>query len=261
MYAYGERPVNAESQGIVESTADWTKQKIVIDAGYGSDRLPMFLFLPRNVRPPLQAVVFFPSARVNTMPDSDELGDMEFIDYVIQSGRAVLYPIYLGTYERAQEEAAWPGTAGDRDWLIRQSREVRRAVDYLETRPEIDKGRIGYLGVSQGSADGVIFAALEDRFKTVVFLDGGFFLGPVQAGTDQVDFAPRLRRPVLMVNGRYDFTFSLEHSQLPMYRMLGTPEAEKRHVVFDTPHDVSQRKTELSGEVLAWLDKYLGKVN
>lgn len=260
MYAYGERPLNAESQGIVESTADWTKQKIVIDAGYGSDRLPTFLFLPKNVRPPFQAVVFFPSARVNIMPSSDELGDMEFVDYVIQSGRAVLYPIYLGTYERAKEEQAWPGTGQDRDWLIRQSREVRRAVDYLETRPEIDKSRIGYLGVSQGSADGVIFAALEDRFKAVVFLDGGFLLGPAQAGTDQVDFAPHLKRPVLMVNGRYDFTFSLDRAQLPMFRMIGTPEAEKRHVVFDTPHDVSQQKTELSREVLAWLDKYLGKV-
>jgi len=261
MYAYGARPLNAERQGIVENTADWSKQKIVIDAGYGSDRLPMFLFLPKNVHPPFQAVVFFPSARVNTMPSSDDLGDMEFIDYVMQSGRAVLYPIYLGTYERAKEEEAWPGTGQDRDWLIRQSREVRRAVDYLETRPEIDKGRIGYLGVSQGSADGVIFTALEDRFKAIVFLDGGFFLGPAQTGTDQVDFAPRLKRPVLMVNGRYDFTFSLDRAQLPMFHMIGTPEAEKRHVVFDTPHDVSQQKTELSREVLAWLDKYLGKVD
>jgi serine/threonine protein kinase/dienelactone hydrolase len=256
MYAYAARPLNAESQGIVENTADWTKQKIVIDAGYGSDRLPLFLFLPKNVHPPVQALVFFPSARVSTMPNSDDLGDMEFIDYVIQSGRAVLYPIYLGTYERAKGEEAWQ----DRDWLIRQSREVRRAVDYLETRPDIDKGRIGYLGVSMGSANGVIFAALENRFKAVVFLDGGFFVEPAQAGTDQVDFAPRLKKPVLMVNGRYDFTFSLDRAQLPMFRMIGTPEAEKRHVVFDTPHDVSQQKTELSREVLAWLDKYLGKV-
>ena len=91
-------------------------------------------------------------------------------------------------------------------------------------------------------------------------LDGGSFLGPAQAGTDQVNFAPRLKRPVLIVNGRYDFTFSPDRAQLQMFRMIGTPGAENRHVVFDTPHDVSQQKTELSREVLAWLDKYLGKV-
>jgi hypothetical protein len=78
---------------------------------------------------------------------------------------------------------------------------------------------------------------------------------------NQVNFAPRLRKPVLMVNGRYDFTFSPERAQEPLYRMLGTPAADKRRVVFDTPHDISQNKPELSKEVLAWLDKYLGKVN
>jgi dipeptidyl aminopeptidase/acylaminoacyl peptidase len=76
-----------------------------------------------------------------------------------------------------------------------------------------------------------------------------------------VNFAPRIKKPVLMVNGRYDFTFSVQRSQDPLFRMLGTPEADKRHVVFDTPHDISQRKADLSREVLAWLDKYLGRVN
>jgi hypothetical protein len=74
-----------------------------------------------------------------------------------------------------------------------------------------------------------------------------------------VNFAPRLKKPVLMVNGRYDFSFSPSRSQDPMFRMLGAPDADKRHVSFETPHDVSQKKAELSREVLAWLDRYLGR--
>ena len=104
-------------------------------------------------------------------------------------------------------------------------------------------------------------ATLEDRLKVVVFLDGGYFPGPALPGTDQVDFAPRLKKPVLMVNGRYDFVFSLEQSQLPLFHMLGTPEADKRPVVLETPHDVTAQRTELVKAVLAWLDKYLGKVD
>jgi hypothetical protein len=46
-----------------------------------------------------------------------------------------------------------------------------------------------------------------------------------------------------------------------LFRLLGTPPADKRHVVLDTPHDVSEQKDILSTEVLAWLDKYLGRVN
>jgi len=137
---------------------------------------------------------------------------------------------------------------------------VRRAVDYLDTRSEIDKAGLAYLGISQGSAYGVIFSALEDRFKTAIFLDGGFFLGPALPARDQVNFAVRLKMPVLMINGRYDFTFPPVQSQEPMFNMLGTPASDKRRVLTDTPHDVSQERSILSKEVLTWLDKYLGKV-
>ncbi len=43
--------------------------------------------------------------------------------------------------------------------------------------------------------------------------------------------------------------------------MLGTPTADKKAILFDTAHDVSEQRTDLIREVLAWLDKYLGKVN
>jgi len=193
------------------------------------------------------------------MPSSQRLGDLQFVDYIIKSGRALLYPIYSGTYERRGQRRL-PGSVEDRERIIVQSKEVRRSLDFLETRPEIDKTILGYLGVSAGTAYGVIYTALEDRFKAIVFLDGGFFLGPVTRGRDQVDFAPRIKQPVLMVNGRYDFTFSPERAQIPLFNMLGTPAANKKRVVFDTPHDISQEKARLSQEVLAWLDKYLGRV-
>ncbi len=263
MYAYDKRPLDVNAEPVMEDTADWTKEKITIDAGYDTERLPMYLFLPKNIQPPYQTVVFFPSARVDTvMKSSRNLEDLDFVDYVIKSGRALLYPIYRETYERHPEGLAMPGEVGDRELTIQESKEVRRAVDYLETRPDIiDVNKLAYLGVSQGSAYGVIFAALEDRFKAVVFLDGGFFLNPAVAGRDQADFAPRLKKPTLMVNGKYDFTFPPDQSQLPMFRMIGTPPADKYRLMLETPHEVSQLKPELSKEVLAFLDKYLGRVN
>ena len=260
MYAYDRTPLNAQSEGVVENTPDWTKEKITIDAGYGNERLPLYLFLPKNVHPPYQTVLFFPSARVYLMPSSQDLGDLQFVDYVIQSGRAVVYPIYKGTYERRGHRGP-PGAYGDLNLMIQGSKEVRRSIDYVETRPDLDKSKLAYLGVSAGTADGVIYTALEDRFKAIVFLDGGFYLRETLAPREQVNFAPRIKKPVLMVNGRYDFTFSVERAQNPLFHMLGTPDADKRHVVFDTPHDISQRKADLSREVLAWLDKYLGRVN
>jgi hypothetical protein len=64
-----------------------------------------------------------------------------------------------------------------------------------------------------------------------------------------------------MVNGRYDFTFPVQTAQDPLFRMLGTPPAEKRHVLLETPHDVTQDRPALVKEVLSWLDRYLGRVS
>ena len=76
---------------------------------------------------------------------------------------------------------------------------------------------------------------------------------------DPFNFTPRVKMPVLMVNGRYDFFFPKETTQDPMFRMLGTPEKDKRHVVFESGHVPPADM--LIKEVLDWLDRYLGPVN
>jgi len=39
-----------------------------------------------------------------------------------------------------------------------------------------------------------------------------------------------------MLNGRHDFIYPVETSQLPMFDRLGTAADQKRHVLFDTGH-------------------------
>ena len=261
MYAYDKTPLHATVETVPDPGQDWTKQKITFDAAYGRERVTAFLFLPKNARPPFQTVVFCPSARVNILTDSANLGDLTFMDYVVQSGRAVMYPIYEGLYERRSAVSPVRGSDLQRDRLIHWSKDLGRSIDYLATRPDLDVTQLGYLGVSQGSGWGVMLTAIETRLKTVVFLDGGFFQWehPI-AGMDQADFAPRIHVPVLMVNGRYDATFPKAAAQDPLFRMLGTPAADKLPVVFDTPHDVRLRRTDLVKNVLGWFDKYLGPV-
>jgi formylglycine-generating enzyme required for sulfatase activity/dienelactone hydrolase len=262
MYAYDKTPLHATVDANAVASTDWTRTRITFDAAYRNERMSALLFLPRRARPPYQVVVFFPSARVDDLRDSSNPGDLAFVDYVIKSGRAVLYPVYQNLYERQANAPPTPGPTLARQIVIDWSKDLARSIDYLETRPDIDTTRLGYLGVSRGAASGVTLTALEPRIKAIVFLDGGMFQMPHPiAGLDQVDFAPRITQPVLMVNGRYDATFPFESAQKPLFRILGTPEADKRHVVFETPHDVRLRYADLTREVLAWFDKYLGRVN
>lgn len=137
MYSYDHTPVNAKLESVAQDSPDWRKEKVTFDAAYGKERMTAYLFLPVHVRAPYQTVVFFPSARSLDIPSSEALTDMKFIDYVIQSGRAVVYPVYKGTYERS---AAPPGldTVAGRDTLIQDSKDLGRSLDYVETRPEFD---------------------------------------------------------------------------------------------------------------------------
>ena len=264
LYDYPRAPLDAVSKGIVRETEDWREERVEFNTGYRGERMSAFLFLPKHVRAPYQTVLFFPSARVLVYHDDangQELGDLQFFDYILQSGRAVMYPIYEGTYDR-HVHFYFPAASQSIQLTTDQFKDAARSLDYLATRPDIDSSRLAYLGVSMGAAQGVINAALlQDKLKTAILLDGGYFLDPPTAGADQADFAPRIKIPMLMINGRYDYVFSVAEAQDPLFAMLGTSPADKRHVLLDTPHDVTEQRPELVRTVLGWLDRYLGRVN
>jgi dienelactone hydrolase len=74
-----------------------------------------------------------------------------------------------------------PPTPTDARTLVAETRAVtvrdvvavRRAADVLESLPNVDPGRIGYLGWSNGAKLGTFVAASDRRFKAVVLLSGG----------------------------------------------------------------------------------------
>jgi serine/threonine protein kinase len=259
LYAYSRTPLGARVESVPQDSAEWRKEKAVINAAYGNERLAVYLFLPVRVRPPYQTVVFFPTARACGIPSSEKLTDMKFIDFVIQSGRAVVYPVYKGTYERSLP-AAMPGpdTVAGRELLIQASKDLGRAIDYIETRGEFDSKRIAYMGASMGAALGVILTGVDDRLKAVIFLDGGFFFEKQLPGANQADFAPRIKAPTLMISGKFDWIFLGKDTLL---QLIGAPAADKKAVTLETAHDVSELRSGLVREVLAWLDRYLGKAS
>jgi pimeloyl-ACP methyl ester carboxylesterase len=90
-------------------------------------------------------------------------------------------------------------------------------------------------------------------------VSGGSWM-KVAPDVDPWNYAPRVTLPVLMINGRSDFTFPLERSQLPLLRALGTPAKDKKHVLLDGGHATPVAQPELIKAYLDWLDQYLGVV-
>jgi alpha-beta hydrolase superfamily lysophospholipase len=78
--------------------------------------------------------------------------------------------------------------------------------------------------------------------------------------TDEWNFAPRVHIPVLMQNGRHDFVTPYETSSKPLFDALGTPVDQKVLSLYDGGHGDIIIRPEAIGEMLNWLDKYLGPV-
>lgn len=181
-------------------------------------------------------------------------------DFVIKSGRALVYPIYKGHYERGDglEDDAPDSTARYRDHLIDWSKDLGRTIDYIETCTDLDHEKLAHYGLSSGAYLGFILPAIEKRIKIVVLLSGGAELYKKPPEVEEINYAPRVTVPTLMVSGRYDNVFPLETSQNPIFRLLGTTEKDKRHAILDGGH--LPARDEMIKEILDWLDRYQGPV-
>jgi len=260
LYSYDKTPLHAVVESVQE-TGDWRKEKITFAAAYGNERVIVYLFLPKNASPPFQTVVHFTGSaafyeRSSANLDADYVEDF---DFVVKSGRAVVFPVYKGMFERWDDFKRLPkDTLVYREHLIDWSKDLGRSIDYLETRPDIDCGKLAFQGTSFGAAIGAILPAIEDRLKVLVLESPGFTLYKQLPEGDQLNFAPRVRAPVLFLNGRFDNWYPPHSSQETLFRLFGTPGRDKRRVVYDTGHDIP--RPELIKETLNWLDKYLGPV-
>jgi len=262
MYAYDKKELRSRTESVDESDKDWIKEKVSFDAAYGGERVPAYLFLPKSGQPPYQTVVYFPGSNAIDMRSSDKNESLRVsnFDFIMKSGRALLFPIYKGTYERGDGQASSipDETNSYKEHVIQWAKDLRRSVDYLETRSDIDSDKLAYYGFSWGGRLGGLMVAVAGRFKTAILYVAGFRFQKQKPEVDPFHFVSRVRIPVLMLNGRYDSFFPHETSQIPMFKLLGTPEEHKRHLIYDTGHLIP--RNQLIKESLEWLDRYLGPV-
>jgi eukaryotic-like serine/threonine-protein kinase len=253
-YAYDRTPLDARVDSVDDSSPFWRKERVTLDAPYGRERLPVNVFLPKYASPPYQAVIVFPSAYA-LFARSSELLDYSRFDFIMRSGRAAIYPVYQGTYERGGAPIAGPSER--RDWHVQMAKDLFRAVDYLETRSDIDMQKLGYYSLSMGAYFAPIPLALDSRIKAAVIASGGLrFNYPPEI--QPANFAPDVRVPVLLISGKNDFQ-TPPAVQERLVELLGTPAEHKKWVVLEGGH-VPNDYRGLVREALDWYDTYLGPV-
>ncbi|MEX2283823.1 MAG: hypothetical protein WEE89_15165, partial [Gemmatimonadota bacterium] len=260
-FAYDHKPLNERMESADSSRDDWVKERVSFDAAYNGPRMLADVYVPRRYAPPYQVVIFYPPGNALQLTSSANVPTAIF-DFMIKSGRAVIFPIYRGTYERGGGEVSsdYPETTVKwRDYTIMWGKDYRRTIDYVESRPDLDAARVAYYGLSWGGAMGPMMGAIEPRTKVIVLNVGGLEFQRALPEVDHINYPPRVTQPTLMLNGRYDHFFPVETSQQPLFNLLGTSTENKRHVIFEGGHMVP--RPDVIRETLSWLDRYLGPPN
>ncbi len=259
MYAYDPTPLEPRVEG-ADTARHWVRKTISFRAAYPGERVLLHLYLPRNASPPFQTVVYWPGAGARAFSSVDQKTELH-TGFVVRSGRALAFPVLKGTLERLGdvEEVRPPvESVRFRDRTIKQVQDLRRTIDYLETRGDIDERRLGFYGWSWGGWLAPLVLSMEPRFDAAVLHVAGVSSRRAMPEVDPLNHLPRVTLPVLMLNGRLDAVFPVETQARPFFELLGTPPGDKHFIVTESGHFVP--RPTLIRESLDWLDRHLGAV-
>lgn len=183
--------------------------------------------------------------------------------------------------ERAAGKKPMYGTTFHRlrDGYMQTVVDYRRAVDYLETRSDIDSRRVTLIGLSMGAIIGAVLGGVETRIKCPVLLVGGADRGMmsrlsqievwkkvraenpkldfdeisrIMAPADALNFVDKISpRPVLMINGTKDDIVPVEANKL----LHKTAREPKKIVWLESGHSLPRAQT--LPIIFAWFEKHL----
>ena len=281
-------PLNAEAHRRFEPAAGVTAEAISYSTQHGA-RIPAILYLPK----PLPAGGKLPAFIVVNGHGGDKFSWYAFYSGILyaQAGAAVLTYDPVGEGERnAQRKSgtrAHDAIKGDEQLARRLAglmiTDVRQAVSYLASRPEVDTTRIGAAGYSMGSFVLALTGAVEPRLKACVLVGGGNLDGPgeywdkskpncqglpYQSLAFLGDRAATLytlqatRGPTLIFNGTADSVVNMPKTGAPFMNDLHSRTVlrfGKSEGVFDSAFvpDVSHRPFFVTRPVALWLHRQL----
>jgi poly(3-hydroxybutyrate) depolymerase len=163
----------------------------VDDVSYtsGKDRIAAFLVRPPKVRGRLAAVIYLHGA-------GGDRKELVVPSTWLAAHRAIALTITAPS-TASREPAGLKGVPFLRWQQQIQARDVvavRRAVDLLAARKDVDPSRIGFVGWSSGSHTGGILAGVEPRLRAIVLMSGGVAPVSVYAALARPDQRAAIRR-------------------------------------------------------------------
>ncbi len=226
-------------------------------------RIDAFLVTPEGDGP-YPAVEFMPGA-----PGAKYTFYTEAIE-LAKAGVVSLLP--NPPYARPPIEDVVVFEPSDKDGIVQEVKEMRRGIDLLVSRPEVDPSRLGYVGFSWGASLGGILSAVERRVHSFVLMSlvphlstdmrklaeeqglGGDLAAYEEAmqPIDAINYLPHAApSAVFMQAGEQDTRPSPEDTQ----EAFAATSDPKKLQMYDTEHDLN---AQAKADARAWLIEQLG---
>ena len=195
-------PLKATAK-VVEQAKGFTKYRVEFN-GIEGDRVPGHLYLPKKIKGRVPAVLV-----------QHGVGDKKHAKYIVECCRMLtargIIALAIDAPERGERKR--PGKDGPamwnlpavRRWFQQHCGDYSRALDYLESRPDVDARRLGYVGFSWGAITGITFTAHDQRVKAMTSVVGGGLLSLLGKKLDPVSNVGRIApRPLMFLNATKD---------------------------------------------------------
>ena len=222
-------------------------------------RVPAYLAIPKETASEKIPVVVLMHGW-NLFWGKNEDWVLDWIPLLTAQGYAVLAPDHFMYGERKKEggfdQGSDRGPYYYRDWMCQSIVDLRRGIDYLESRPDIDPDRIAIFGGSLGGWIGSILAALEPRIKTAVLSVPATESATAQTPPGRIinasNFFPRYKDLSLLME--------LAKNDVPLRNarakeFFDLVKVKKEMVEYDESHFLDPQK--YNQEILEWLKENL----
>lgn len=264
-YNYDQSSPLYDSTQVIKDTADYQLSYITYNSVHNK-KVTGLLTIPKQIEHPLPVVVLLHGVGDRKTVDYIEFGN----DMLYKNGYAVLRIDVSNHGDRIENEFDFD-LMGDtryrtRELVSQTVFDLRRAVDFIETRKELDANRIGFFGISLGGITGTIFCGVDERIKVpVIVLAGGqlnLMYGKKALSADTNDFTGVIEpknfvkqispRPLLMLNAENDEIVPSVMSKL-LYKKAKKP---KEIIWYPAKHRTIPIQ-DVYQEGINWFDKYL----
>jgi TolB-like protein len=258
-------PTPAPTNAALLTTSDADgikKERYEIDTGYGV-RMALIVLSPQVSTSATPSLVCFPGmgSFMGSTIDDDIGMFMDNMDFIIkQLGCALVYPCFRGAYERFDHGPFPAKNVSRKAWFERTEswcQELSQTIDFIEQNDHLDSDRVGFMGTSYGAIFNTAVLAIEKRLVTAILISGNLQAGFNYPIADSINYYPRIKSPVLMMNGRFDTIVSSKESLLQKrMEWLGTPEEDKKQILYDAGHWPFPQNL-FKRDMSTWLQKYL----